>query len=260
VKPTGKEGPREVTLALAPAYVLEGAVTYADTGKPAPQVRLLMAGESGRFQGPTERMDLRTDTRGRFRVSAPVGERYTVIAYAPEGTPYLPLVKEFGRPKPDVIKKDIQLALPRGVLVRGRVTESPSGKPVAGAAVEFEPNHDNNPYFRDDIRPVMAHWRPLSVSDVRGEFAVAVLPGPGHLLVTAATNDYVHVEIGTKKLYGQRVNPDWRNYYDSLVALNLKPQAGPHEVKVTLRRGVTLAGQVVGPDGNPVACWCTGRT
>jgi hypothetical protein len=37
------------------------------------------------------------------------------------------------------------------------------------------------------------------------------------------------------------------------VALDLKPQAGPHDVAVTLRRGVTVRGRLLDPDGKPVA-------
>jgi hypothetical protein len=80
-----------------------------------------------------------------------------------------------------------------------------------------------------------------------------VLPGPGHLLVTGPTTDFVRTEITSKKLHTKRSLTDHRHYPDGLAALNLKPQAGVHQVTITLRRGVTLKGQVVGPDGKPVA-------
>jgi hypothetical protein len=43
-----------------------------------------------------------------------------------------------------------------------------------------------------------------------------------------------------------------RRYYHDVVALNLKAQKEPKDVPVTLRRGVTLRGRLVGPDGKPV--------
>jgi hypothetical protein len=55
------------------------------------------------------------------------------------------------------------------------------------------------------------------------------------------------------QLYGPVVKPNRRYYPDKLVALNLKPDAGTHEVAVSLRRGVTVKARVIGPDGKPVA-------
>src|SRR5262249_37645661 len=195
IKARSKDKPGEVTLALAPAYLLEGIVLFADTGKPVPGARLRVSAEQERYRWPMETMDAKADAKGRFRVSAPVGNYFMILAYPPVGTPYLLLRKEFTKPKPDVLKKEIQMALPRGVLVRGKVTEVASGKPVAGAAVEFEPNRDNNPYFREDVRPFMQGWGIYGISNAKGEFDIPVLPGPGHLLIAGPTPDYVRVAV-----------------------------------------------------------------
>src|SRR5262249_32660948 len=159
----------------------------------------------------------------------------------------------FDWPKADVIRQEVNLALPRGILVRGTLTEQPSGKPVAGATIDFEPVQGNNQYYRDDIRPFHEGWGQLHVSGADGKFHLAVLPGPSHLLIKGPTQDYIRVEITNKKLYGIPILPDLRNYLDGLVSLNLKPHPGPHDVKVALKRGVTLKGTVLGPDGKPAA-------
>src|SRR5262249_7258515 len=67
------------------------------------------------------------------------------------------------------------------------------------------------------------------------------------------TLDYLHVETTWREIFGDKINVNRRYYPDALVSLNLKPDAAPHEVAVTLRRGVTLSGRVLGPDGKPVA-------
>src|SRR5262249_19716258 len=141
-------------------------------------------------------MDGRADDRGRFRMNSYPGKWFMVTAYAPDGEPYLALVKEFGWPKGEV-RKELKLALPRGVLVRGKVTEAASGKPVAGARVQFYPRKANNP----NLRPgVVSGWDAIVLSQADGAFRIAVLPGPGHLLISGPTLDYVHQAIGTRVL------------------------------------------------------------
>src|SRR5262249_23675394 len=57
----------------------------------------------------------------------------------------------------------------------------------------------------------------------------------------------------TRELYGAGIthirNP---HYPDAVVALNLKPEMRSHQADVHLRRGVTVKGRLVGPDGQPV--------
>ena len=254
VTPEDKAKGNEVTRALAPARIIEGTVTYADTGKPVPDARLAINSHPAEIElNPNYWAEGQADKEGRFRVSPPVGGYVTVIAYPPAGTPYLVLSKALDWPKASVIRREVHLALPRGILVRGIVTESPSGKPVVGARVEFEAFLDNNPYYRRDVELHYAERRLVGISGADGQFELAVLPGPGHLLINGPSLDYIHAEITNIHLRSESVRPNYRNYPDGLVALNLKPQAGPHELTATLRRGVTLTGRLVGPDGKAVA-------
>src|SRR5262249_8041193 len=78
-----------------------------------------------------------------------------------------------------------------------------------------------------------------------------VLPGPGHLLINGPTPDYVHVETSQRKLSAGEAG-GLRFYPDGLVELDLKAGTRTHEVNVPLRRGITVKGAVVGPDGKPV--------
>jgi RNA polymerase sigma factor (sigma-70 family) len=245
---------KEITRSLPPARVLEGTVTYGDTRKPVPGARLVVVSQAGQFRfGRVHEMKTRADAKGHFRITPYAGGHFTLIAYPPEGTPYLLLSKQITWRQADLVKRAVPMALVRGVLVTGKVTEKVSGKPVAGASLTFEPNRDNNPFFREDVRPFWGGREQIALSGKDGTFRLPVLPGPGHLLVNGPTPDYLKTEIGTKQLSGRQVNPDWRNYFDACVPLNLKPQRGPHKLAVTLRRGVILAGKVVGPDGKPVA-------
>jgi RNA polymerase sigma factor (sigma-70 family) len=244
----------EVNLALAPAKVFEGTVTYGDTKKPVPNARLRIYSQKQRYgPEPIRSITVRTDDRGRYRAAPHVGRAFTILAYPPDGAPYLAVNREIDWTQADALKQEVNLALRRGVVVRGTVTEAPGGKPVGGATVEFEPRFSNNPFFSREILPLIGGRVGTPVTGADGKFETVVLPGPGHLLVNGPTPDYIHAEIVTRKLLGEGVMPNRRHYPDGLVALDLKPDTGPHDVKVTLRRGTTLRGRVVGPDGKAVS-------
>jgi hypothetical protein len=132
--------------------------------------------------------------------------------------------------------------------VHGKVTEAPSGKAVAGAAVQFIPRQANNPFYRRDV---ITDWQGNVETGTDGTFRMAVLPGPGHLMVLGPTGEYVHLEVGSSQFYNGK--PGGMRYYpDGLVKLDLKADEKEHEVAVTLRRGVTVRGRLVGPDGESV--------
>jgi RNA polymerase sigma factor (sigma-70 family) len=241
----GPKAGREILKTLEPAHIIEGTVTCADTGKPIPGARLTV------YAGKSELDSMfgtegRADEKGRFRINPTAGAYFHVSAYAPDGEPYLTVQKKLTWPKA-ALKQQVELNLPRGVLVRGKVTEG--GKAVAKATVQFIPRQANNPNFRDDA---VTGWQNTVPTDDNGRFDLCVLPGPGHLLIHASTPDYVFAEIGEGQL--SQAKPGGRRYYaHAVVPLDLKPSAGPQDVTVTLKRAVTVKGRVVSPDGKPVA-------
>jgi protocatechuate 3,4-dioxygenase beta subunit/transposase-like protein len=241
-----KEG-KSITWALAQARTIEGTVTYADTGKPIPHARLFVETTFERNQGTVHRLPGRTDKQGRFDLVLPEGNFGSIAAFPPAGQPYLIQVQALTWTRGDVVKKGIKLSLPRGLLVRGTVTEKGSGHAVAGATVEFVRYFEKTPFFNAPGRS------PVAVTSARGRFEIPVVPGRGHLLVKGPTVDYLHEEIRARQLYGRVNIIDWPVYPDAALALDLKPTSGTHHVAITLRRGVTLRGKVVGPDGKPVA-------
>jgi RNA polymerase sigma factor (sigma-70 family) len=239
---------REFSVSLAPQRVLEGTVIYQDTGKPVPNARLRIDAvkpyPGGGFQ--IRSVTARADAGGRYRAVPYEGDSYFVVASPPAGAPYL-LAGRQAEKAPGVLKQEINLALRRGILVQGSVKEAPSGKPVAGAGVAFQPRQGNNPFYTRDARFADG------VTDADGKFALVVLPGPGHLLINGPTADYLHTSIPARDLSGVGRALSQRYYPDGLVALDLKPDVVTHRVEATLRRGVTLKGRVLGPDGRAVA-------
>jgi RNA polymerase sigma factor (sigma-70 family) len=231
--PNEKGQPEVLKLPLAPARVVEGRVVYADTDKPAAK-----ASVGGTW----------TDADGRFRLRFAGREAVTLEVFAPEGGPYLSVHYRVQWPK-GAVKQEVKIALPRGVLVRGKVTEAGGGKPVAGAGVQFWPRDVDDP---DRPKNVFTGWSHSEVTKEDGTFSMAVLPGKGHLLIQGPTPDYVHEEIGSEVLSSGRPGGG-RTYPDAVVKLDLPAKGDPKEVAVTLRRGATVRGKLIGPDGKPVA-------
>jgi hypothetical protein len=90
------------------------------------------------------------------------------------------------------------------------------------------------------------------VTAADGSFQIAVLPGPGHLLLWAPGEDFVPLETNRRRLTNDAAGGQ-RIYLDGLLKYDLKPQAEAVELKPRLRRGVTVRGRLVGPAGQGVA-------
>ncbi len=196
---------QEVTRAAYPARWVEGVVVAADTGKPLAGAVVHVDPRAGPFptgdfadwkgrrmvSGGLNFLDhsildtpaARTDAKGRFRANAFTGESlvarvgtFRVTAAAPDGQPYLTVARSVGWP-PGAVRQELRLALPRGVLVRGRVTERSSGKPVARARVDFWSKGLTLPAETVYPGPVLA--------GEDGRFALVVPAGKAQLLVNA---------------------------------------------------------------------------
>src|SRR5262249_10565693 len=141
-------------------------------------------------------------------------------------------------------RKELNVALPRAVKVRGKVTEATSGQPVAGARVDYWSKSVQYP--EGALPPAPAR----TAAD--GTFEIVVPAGKGHLLINATAGNFVREPIGVEELSNERLeNPKPAEeaepktegkpsfYPDGWVALDVKPGSKPEEVKAALRRKPT---------------------
>jgi RNA polymerase sigma factor (sigma-70 family) len=226
-----RDGPKEVTLALQPAKIIEGRVLAADTGQPIPNAVVGVTGSK-----------CRTDAQGRFQANPAPGDQFGVTVFPPEGHAYLVSRVEFAWAK-GAVKKAIDVKVPRGVLIRGKVTEEGSGRSLAGASVQYLAIH-GNPENKGG-------WDVAVASTDDGSFQIVVPPGKGHLLVFGPTSDYLLEVIGFRMLhYGQ--SGGQRNYAHKIVAYEVKAGDRPHEINAVLRPGKAIKGRVAGPQGETI--------
>ena len=232
---------KPLTLALQPARIVNGRVTYADTGKPIDHALIIVYTLE---RTPPHPIDLETDADGRFRANPTPGDEVGVMAAPPDGQPYLSIQGRFSWTK-GMVEHSLDLALPRGVLIRGKVTEEGSAKPVAGATVMYmRPLASSTGRGTGTSRP--AQTRP------DGSFQIAIFPEPGRLAIQAPNDDFVLRELSYDLFFQGRAGASRRLYSHAFIACDPKPDIAGLEVSVALRRGVTLHGRVVGPDDQPV--------
>jgi hypothetical protein len=245
VEAAGPSAPQgtETTIALQPAKIIEGRVLAADTGQPIPEAvvsattRVHNERANGFFTAK-----FRADGEGRFTINPLDGESYTLGAFPTHGEPYLIQQDELKWVK-GAVKANHDIKLPRGVLIRGKVTDKDTERPLAESSIQFLPTGDRE--------NVLSGWQAIVASQDDGSFQVAVPPGKGHLLIFGPTSDYVLEVIGANQLYRNR--PGGMRYQGhAIIAYEAKAGEGPVEVAAALRAGKTIKGRVEGPDGQTV--------
>jgi hypothetical protein len=239
------------TLALEPARIIEGRVLAADTGLPIPSA-IISATTRLHNEMANGFMSAKftADAQGHFQVNPIAGESYTLAAYPTGGEPYLIFDEDVPLPK-GAIKVKHDLKLPRGVLIKGKVTEAGTGRPLAGASIQYISASDQF-IGADNRRRIIAGWQAIVASQQDGSFQIAVLPGKGHLLVFGPTPDFVLEEIGSNRLYSDKPGGQ-RNYAHKIIAYDTRPASEPLALNAELRRTASIKGRVEGPQGQTVS-------
>ena len=187
-----------------------------------------------------------TDQQGRFRCPiAPVqpGRGITVHAYGAENSPCLWKETAFTWPKESMrAALEVEIKLPRGVLIRGRLLEQPGNRPVPGAAVYYTASRDDSKseFASFDVGDLKAF------SDAEGNFSIAVPPGTGELAVLTGSIDQVLEECTVRFA---RWSYRYRSCFFAHLPLDVPADAQEKSVELILHRGVTIRGEVVGADG-----------
>jgi hypothetical protein len=205
-------------------------------------------------------LETTTDAQGRYRLvglSREGGHRLDV--FPPSGQPYLRAARKTPAGSGlDPVTMDFPLK--RGVLIRGRVTDKETGRPVA-ARVQYLSFSDNSylkeaPGFSDSDEIVAR-----TAAD--GSFTLLGLPGQG--VVVAAVADFTQagrylMARGLDQVKGKRYGHDLDTVptlcdpkqYNALVEVRPARDARSIIQDIVFDPGRTVSGTIVGPDGKPV--------
>ncbi len=138
----------------------------------------------------------------------------------------------------------------RGVVIRGKVTEEGSGKPVAGARVS---------YRSGDARRLEPGPGLAAATRADGSFQLAVLPQAG---LSHRPGPQRGLRAPGDRPADDPAGPAGRAplYAHAFIARDLKPAATARKSTSHSAAVMTVKGQVVGPDGQPVRdAWMISR-
>src|SRR5262249_318765 len=147
--------------------------------------------------------------KGRYRiVGLPCSGPYSLQAVLPVGVAFLPSARtvEAGTGF-DPVRLDF--ALTRGVLVHGRITDKATGKPVAGAEVDYFVFLDNpRPRAAPGFRATSSgpDTRRRRDTDADGRFTLVGFPGRGIVAAKVRGDASIHylAGVGADAITGKR--------------------------------------------------------
>ena len=232
------------TLSLQPALSISGRVTCADSGEPLRNALVIVGTGNNRWSSGSS--EYRTDEEGRYSANPAPGKYLSVTVYPPIGNPYLIFERNF-EIDDDSMNRIVDLKVPRGVLITGRISSSDDNRPLPASSVYYS-NGEGNVVDGEGTIPLHSS---AVLSDSEGRYAIAVKPGKGHLFCYGPTADFVHVIRGDRDLdYGKPGGQ--RNYAHAFKHYDVKAGQHPLQMDIAYKPGVTVTGTVVGPNGETV--------
>ena len=150
------------------------------------------ADELGRFQlNPYADVVYRSLTTGEVL--------FTVYAYAPENQPYLGVQKEITWTKGSV-RQTVDLLCRAACSSVAKSARHSSLKPSKGCRILYAPR--NRAAFDPAYSVLTGEWSAV-VSRPDGTYSIPVPDGPGQLIVSQASPEYVLSEYGSQSLEGR---------------------------------------------------------
>lgn len=256
-----------------PSVPVFGIVRDIETGEPLGDVPVAVSGIYGTTMNHAGFIATRTDEQGRYRIEglpiAPKGTRRydgNELSVRPGNLPYIES-DHFQVPVGDGVNPiEFNVELRRAVMVRGRLTEKETGKPVVAeiyyAPFETNENCDKFSPYSTAITTVAADSSRYH-SDKNGNFRIPVIPGRGIVAVIVRNAPYVtgyganaieEFKDEAKRRGGHvtryaHVPP---SMYHSLKEIDVPADARTFDVTMEVDRGFSMTVQFVGPDGQPV--------
>ena len=234
----------ETVFTLPPAKVITGKITYEDTGEPVPNTKISIWASQEEF-GSMSPISGTTDADGKYRMLPKPGIRFGVSAFPPSGTAYM------GREAETLVwenadtKRNVDIKLPRVTLVKGRVIEKGTGKPVDDATITFEGSSKNAP------KNVITGWQATQKTNAEGKFTFAVPQGHGTLTVRKMNSPYVLQTMDSRKMISDKPGGS-RFYANAFHKMKIEKGTDAIEAEIEVLPGKTVRGVIVDQDGNSV--------
>jgi RNA polymerase sigma factor (sigma-70 family) len=250
---------RRFDYAASPAKPVEGIISDKDTGRPIAGLTLRASVFDEHSLIPAPGIEAKTDAKGHYRLAGlPKAPAYRVFIEPGKGQPYTKATFRAAGDTPafDPLKFDV--ALKRGVLVRGKVTDKATGRPISGYvdAYAFQDNThvDEFPGFRVSLPA----YSPIT----DGRYEVVALPGRGLICARSGEMERYRGYVGAEAIKGydsRSMTLPTRPFicsaanYHVVAEINPDPKAETMTLDLRVDPGRTIAVNPVDPEGRPVA-------
>jgi RNA polymerase sigma factor (sigma-70 family) len=252
--------------AVAPTQPIEGFIRDKDTGRPIVGARIQGAVYKENSLLRSQGVEATSDDRGHYRLDGlNKGSSYRLFVYP--GEPW-PLTDGPGRaplfypnatlrvPAESSALEPVRfdITLKRGIVVRGRVTDRATGRPVPGLISAY--SFRDNPHVRE-FPGFEQSYAPHVYLDGEGRFAVVALPGRGIITCQSDRSRY-QTGIGAGGMPGNRSYFDTlphqvsADQFHALAAINFDPGVESATVDLQVDPGRSLTIRVEDPEGRPL--------
>jgi RNA polymerase sigma factor (sigma-70 family) len=247
--------PRRFEIAVAPSQPIEGIVRDKDTGQPLSGVRI-EAGIPESDKSSSAHVFATTDATGHYRITGLTkAPAYRILASSGAGQPYPGAAFRVSADSPSLAGLDFPIALKRGVVIRGKVTDKATGRPVVGYVNCYA--FRDNPFVSQF--PGYAQSREAQVYLKDGEYEIVGLPGRNLITCRAESGHYLR-EVGAEAIQGYHRERGLDTVpsalpvmnYSTLADIDIDPRAesATRDLQVDPGRTVTLS--IVDPEGRPL--------
>jgi RNA polymerase sigma factor (sigma-70 family) len=251
---------RRFDYAASPAKPVEGVISDKDTGRPIAGITLRAAVFDEHSLIPASGIEAKTDAEGHYRLAGlPKAPAYRLFIEPGKGQPYTKATFRAAGDTPafDPLKFDI--ALKRGVLVRGKVTDKATGRPISGGYVDAyafqdNPHVDEFPGFRQSLPA----YSPIT----DGRYEVVAPPGRGLVCGRSGEMERHRGYVGAEAIKGydpRSMTFPTRPFicsaanYHVVAEINTDPKDETVTLDLQVDPGRTIAVNPVDPEGRPVA-------
>jgi RNA polymerase sigma factor (sigma-70 family) len=252
---------RRFEYAVAPTRPIQGVVRDKDTGRPLAGIALGASVFIEHNLVPAEGIEATTDRDGRYRLAGlPRAPAYRIFLEPAPGQPYPKASLRAPGDGPPFEPVTFDIALKRGIVLRGKVTDKATGQPVSVMADVY--TFADNPHVREfpgyRQSPLA---RTFGSND--GRYEAVALPGRGIIgVATGGYKDRYRQSVGARSIKGYDPKGlGFRTYphhclpgnYNTLAEINLDPKAETAELDLQVDPGRAIAVTPIDPEGRPVA-------
>jgi len=244
--------------AAAPAKPIEGVIRDKDTRLPIAGLKLRGAVYEEHSLLWAEGVEATTDAQGRYRLTGlPKAPDYRLFVEPGEGLPYLKASLRAPAASPALEPVKFDIALKRGILVRGRVTDKATGKPAPGYVEAL--TMADNPHA-GEFPGYARSYPPHVVIRDDGRYQLVALPGRGIIACRSDMRRYrgslgaLAIKEYDPKSMSINTLPEWCHVgnYHVLAEVALDPKAETATLDLQVDPGRTLSANVVDTNGKPV--------